>query len=96
MLRILDAGSGALFDPSVIGKKPRYGFGMNIPDHISESWDKNTKILLCGSGIRNLFDPGCGLKKFGSGTNIPDPQHCRYQLDLWLTAECHNSIGTVE
>jgi hypothetical protein len=34
------------------------------------------KILIrCGSGIRNLFDPG-------SGINIPDPQHCSLFLAL--------------
>ncbi len=37
---------------------------------------KITSILWCGSGIRNLFEPGSGLEKFGSGINIPDPQHC--------------------
>jgi hypothetical protein len=26
-------------------------------------------------GIRNLFDPGSGMEKFGSGINIPDQQH---------------------
>jgi hypothetical protein len=36
---------------------------------------KNTKMLLNGSGIRNLFDPGSGMEIFGSGINIPDPQH---------------------
>jgi hypothetical protein len=25
--------------------------------------------------IQNLFDPGSGMKKFGSGRNIPDTQH---------------------
>ncbi len=56
---------------------PGSGSGMNIPDHISENLET---ILWCvsGSGIRNLFDPGSGIregKKFGSGINIPDPQH---------------------
>jgi hypothetical protein len=33
---------------------------------------KNTSILLCGcgSGIRNIFDPGSGMENFGSGVNI--------------------------
>jgi hypothetical protein len=26
--------------------------------------------------ISSLFDPGAGMEKFGSGINIPDPQHC--------------------
>jgi hypothetical protein len=43
---------------------------MNIPDHIFESF--GLKILkFCyggsGSGIRNLFDPGSGMERFGSG-----------------------------
>ncbi len=65
-----------------MGKKSRSGSGMNIPDHISVSletffWDKNSLILWCGygTGIRNLLDPGSGMEKFGSGINIPDPQH---------------------
>jgi hypothetical protein len=55
---------------------------MNIPDNFSESLEtvfrvKNTSILGCGfgSGIWNLFDPGSGMEKFGSGINIPNPQH---------------------
>ncbi len=58
------------------------GSGMNIPDHFSESldtvfWVKIILILWCwsGSGIRNLSDSGSGMEKFGSGINIPDPQH---------------------
>jgi hypothetical protein len=44
---------------------------MNNPDHISESlettfWDK----------ILKFFDADPGSKKFGSGINNPDPQHC--------------------
>jgi hypothetical protein len=40
---------------------------MNIPDNFSESLEtvfrvKNTYIFLCGSGIRNLFDPGSGIR----------------------------------
>jgi hypothetical protein len=49
-----------------MGKKSRSGSGMNIPDHISESletnfWVKNTPVLLCESGIGDIFltlDPG--------------------------------------
>ncbi len=58
-----------LFNPypvypgSGMSKKSRSGFGMNIPDHISESfWVNSTNILWCGSGIRNLFDPGSGTR----------------------------------
>jgi hypothetical protein len=28
--------------------------------------------------IRDLVNPGSGMKKIGSGINIPDPQHSRY------------------
>jgi hypothetical protein len=59
---------------------PASGSGMNIPDHISGSletflWVKNTQILLCGSGIRNFFDPGSGMEKFGSGIRIRNIDH---------------------
>jgi hypothetical protein len=51
---------------------------MNIPDYLSESFEiqfrvKNTYIFLCGSGIRNLFDPESGMKKFGSGIRDKHP-----------------------
>jgi hypothetical protein len=64
-------------------KKPgsRSGIRKNIPDYFSKSLltvfrVKNTEIFSrgSGSGIRNLFDPG--FEMFGSGKNIPDPQHC--------------------
>jgi hypothetical protein len=50
---------------------------MNNPDHISES----LKPFFCVK-IRQFFDAdpgwkkfGSGMEKFGSGINIPDPQH---------------------
>jgi hypothetical protein len=59
---------------------------LNIPDHISESLKPffGLKILKFfdenpdPAGIRNLFDPGSGMEKFGPGSriNIPDPQNC--------------------
>jgi hypothetical protein len=63
-----------------MGKKSGSG---DIPDHFSRSletvfWVKNTFSLRCGSGIRNLFDPGSGVEKFGSEMFIPDPQRCKY------------------
>jgi hypothetical protein len=53
-----------------MGKKSGFGSGMNNPDQISESG------CGCGSGMENIRirDPDWG--KFGSGINIPDPQHC--------------------
>jgi hypothetical protein len=48
---------------------PGSGSGMNNPDHISESlqtifWVKIFKFFDAGSGsgIRNLFDPGSGIR----------------------------------
>jgi hypothetical protein len=32
--------------------------------------------------IRDLFDPGSGM--FGSGKNIPDPQHCPRIFKIFL------------
>jgi hypothetical protein len=48
---VADPGSGTFLNPgSEMGKKSRYGSGMNIPDHISESaetifWAKILKFL---------------------------------------------------
>jgi hypothetical protein len=42
---------------------------MNNPDHISESLETIFGLKL------KFFDAGPGWKKFGSGINIPDPQH---------------------
>jgi hypothetical protein len=51
---------------SGMGKKSRSGSGMNIPDHISESLEKNIKFFDMdpdpGSWIRNLFDPESGIR----------------------------------
>ncbi len=62
---------------------------MNNPDHISQSletifWVKILKFFDADSefGVEKNSDP----EKFGSGINIPDPQH-------WLTAECSGSVG---
>jgi hypothetical protein len=60
---------------------------MNFPYNFSESLEtglrvKNTEILWCGSGIRNLFDPypGFVMEKFGSG--IRDDPGC--SLAAWV------------
>jgi hypothetical protein len=70
---------------------------MNIPDHISRSlvfWVKNAYILLCGSG--NLFDPGSGMEKFGSGINISEPQHCLNKRHLESSVSNPNPRGSVD
>jgi hypothetical protein len=65
-----------------MGKKSGSGSGirdeLNNPDHVSESletifWVKILEFLEWGSGIFLTLDPG--WKKFGSGINIPEPQH---------------------
>jgi hypothetical protein len=65
-----------------MGKKPGSGYGMKNPDDISESletifWVKILKFFDANPGSRmgkiRIRDPG--WKKFGSGINIPDPQH---------------------
>jgi hypothetical protein len=77
-IRILTPGSG-------MGKKSRSGFGMNIPDHISESLEtifrvKTTlhslmriRIRDPGSGIFLTLDPVSVMEKFGSGC-VADPR----------------------
>ncbi len=47
------------------------GSGMNNLDHISESLE-----TICWVKILKFLDADTGWKKFGSGINIPDPQHC--------------------
>jgi hypothetical protein len=54
-----------------VGKKTGSRSGMNNPDHISESLEKS----FLGYKILKFFDADQGWKKFGSGINIPDPQH---------------------
>jgi hypothetical protein len=53
-------------------KKAGSGSGMNNPGHISESLETTFGLKYLNSFMR-IRDPG--WKKFGSGMNIPDPQH---------------------
>jgi hypothetical protein len=54
---------------------------MNVPNYFSESVETvfKVKILIVFDRIRDpgFFYPGPEMEKFGSGINIPDPQHCR-------------------
>jgi hypothetical protein len=34
-----------------------------------------------GSGASLILDPGSGMEKFGSGINIPDPQHWFFVIE---------------
>jgi hypothetical protein len=69
--------SGAFLTPgSGLGKKTRSGSEMNIRDHIFESsetifWVKILKLFYLRSG--NLFEPGFGMEKFGSGIRDKHP-----------------------
>jgi hypothetical protein len=70
-----------------MGKKPRSGTGMNIPDHISESlesifWVKILKFF-------DASDPGLFLTP---GSGIRNPQHCKKGVMLKSLAE-HRAIG---
>ncbi len=42
--------------------------------------------------IRNLFDPGSGMEKSGSGINIPDPKH---KYLVCLTSGVSNAFLTM-
>jgi hypothetical protein len=70
---VADPGCVAFLIPgSEMGKKSRSGSGMSIPDHNFRELRnyflvKNTKIFDA--------DAESGMEKFGSGINIPDPQH---------------------
>jgi hypothetical protein len=60
-----------LIPGSGICKKSGSKSGINNPDHISESLETIFWVK-----ILQFFDADPGWKKFGSGINIPDPQHC--------------------
>jgi hypothetical protein len=66
-------------------KKSKSGSGINISDHISQSLEtifliKILKFFYAAADpdpkIVLPLGPGSGMEKFGSGINIPDPQHC--------------------
>jgi hypothetical protein len=56
-----------------MGKKTGSGSGRN-PEHIFESLENQFFGLKYSNYLMRIRDPG--WKKFGSGINIPDPQHC--------------------
>ncbi len=65
---LLDPGSG-------MSKKSGSGSGINNPDHISERLETIFELNYLNS-LMWIRDPG--WKKFGSGINIPDPQHWKF------------------
>ncbi len=81
---VANPGSGAFLTPgSRLGKKSRSGSGMNIPSHIFESLETIFWVKILNYFLRiRVRDPEILLtrdsewKKFGSGINITDPQHC--------------------
>jgi hypothetical protein len=63
---------------------------MNNPDHISESLETIFWVK-----ILKFFDADPGWKKFGSGRDIPDPQHCKIifstvSMDLFFNMKLDN------
>jgi hypothetical protein len=69
------SGSGAFLTPgSGIGKKMRIQIRNEQPGHISESLETIFGLKYLNFYLMRIRDPGC--RKFGSGINIPDPQHC--------------------
>ncbi len=74
-IRIRDSGSGTFLSPgSGMGKKSGSVSGMNDQNHISESLETLFWVKILKNSLMRIRDPG--WKKFGSGINIPDPQHC--------------------
>ncbi len=59
-----------LFPDLERGKKS--GSEMNIPDHFSVFWVKNTYSLMQNRS-RDLSDPGSGMEKFESGIRYEHP-----------------------
>jgi hypothetical protein len=56
-----------------MGKKSRFGSGMNIPDHISESLETIFGLKRLGLFDADLFDHESGMEKFGSGIRDKQP-----------------------
>jgi hypothetical protein len=84
LISVADPGSGAFLTPrSGTGKKPGSGSGMNNPDHIFVSFETIFFGLKYVISLMRIRDPvwkkfGSGIrdgKRFGSGIDIPDPQH---------------------
>jgi hypothetical protein len=77
---VADPGSGAFLTPgSGMGKNIKIRIRYVQPGSYFRELAtatifgvKNTYSLM---RIRNIFVPGSGMEKFGSGINIPDPQH---------------------
>jgi hypothetical protein len=78
-LQCCGSGIRCLFDPWIRDpgwvKNQDSGSEMNNPDHIYESLETIFWIK-----ILKFFDVDPGWKKFGSGINIPDPQHCKFDF----------------
>ena len=80
VLRIRDPVPFSPRDPGM-GKKTGSGSGINNPDHISQRFKNNF--------LMRIRDPG--WKKFGSGINIPDPQHCSFLTCCIVGLRCTDS-----
>jgi hypothetical protein len=66
-----------------MGKISGSGSGMSNPGHISESLE----TVFSWVKILKFFDADPGREKFGSGINIPDPQHCLQRLTGSVTTK---------
>jgi hypothetical protein len=76
VISVADPGSGTFFTRGS-GMGVKFGCGMNIPDHISESLETiGLKYLnfyvdtVPGSAIFCTLDPGSTIEKFGSGIRM--------------------------
>jgi hypothetical protein len=82
-----DPRSGVFFTlGSGMGKKSEYGFGMNKPDHISESLETIFWVK-----ILKFFDGNPGSKKFGSGL---EKIRIRIRNTAWRYLQCFRCFGS--
>jgi hypothetical protein len=66
---------------------------MNNPDHVSENLKTIFRLKFLNSLMR-IRDPE--WKKFGSGINIPDPQHCKYGPEFGILRPESGTIRILE
>jgi hypothetical protein len=80
LVSVADPGSGAFFDPcSMDGEKS----ASEIRDEQPGSYFRELRINFFGLQYLNALSRirGPGWKKFGTGTNISDPEHVQYCME---------------
>jgi hypothetical protein len=76
------------------GSEIRCLFDLRIRDEQPGSYFRELGNYFCGE-ILQFLDADPGWKKFVSGINIPDPQHCRTLLMLYRYVRCSTTRSSL-